>query len=357
MKRTLSIILALVMCLTLAACGKENNLSESTEASQSITEKNEVPVETEENEEIELYMNESTVIGDFEIMITYVRFVSSYSLNKAYNQSNGTLYRGNFLQIDYSIKNVSKTTKNLPMKCMTVDYDNGYIFEIYKSYKGVSRYTTGTENSEELAPLSNAVNCRAYFELPTEVNDSPKSLCARIKVSDGDGTAEAVFNMRPLNETQQEAYYQTAINLVDSATDYYNYYLATYLFEALGDYKDSETLEEKAYLYAYTYSGSCDKDFFAEHMAKFPVVGGDKLVTLFIGNWYYSGISSDYITLYENGKIDDGWGNNRTWRVVGDTWIMNNGKVDTVYEVRHIMDDAYLLVENGQPSSIMYKVE
>lgn len=357
MKKTLSLILALVLCLGMFGCG---NKSDGTPESSipSTTAGTAPSTEPEAPQETTLYLNNAATLGNFEFNITYVRFVKSYTtdLKSNYSAGDGSYY----IQIDYTVKNVSKTEQYVPLGCITADYNNGYIFEPFKSYKNVSENSTGVENTSAMAPLSDAVNCRTYIVVPEEVYTSENPLCLRVILPFDEEKSEAVFNMRPLDQTQQEAYYSVATELMNTAKDYKNYYYATSLFEALGDYQDSATLNEKAYLhwYSLTFSaGSNDRvNYFTDRLNDFPVVSGEEISTVFLGEWNYTKISDYSITIHEDGSISNYWSNDRTCRVDGDNWIMNNGKVDTVYEVRYVMDGVYLLLVDGKPTDMMIKV-
>lgn len=360
MKKALSILLALVLCLSLWACGEgESKTTEPNSiTSDTTTPETTVPPTTEAPQETELLLNEASTLGDFEFKITYVRFLDYYTTSgMSYSTGDGYYY----IQVDYLVKNISKTSKWTPLNCLTADYNNGYVFEIFNSYRDVAVYDGGVQNAGEMAPLSGYVDCRAYITVPEEVYTSENPLSIKVKLSDGEGTAEAVFNMRPMSEAQQEAYYNTAVELMNTATNHSNYYYATSLFEALGEYRDTAVLNEKAYLnwYALTFSaGSKDKvNFFAERIENFPVLTGEEITSVFIGDWDFTKIADYPITIHKDGSIANYWSNDNTWRIEGNNWIMNNGKVDFIYEVRYVMDGVYLLVENGLPSQMMIKVK
>ena len=192
MKKTLSLILALVLCLGLCACGggeKETTPSETTVPEATV------PPTTEKPQKIELYLNEAITLGDYEFTITDVEFVKSYSTSLSHYSTGDGYY---YIKVDYLVKNISKTTKWTPIKCLTVDYDDGYIFEIFKSYRDVAQYDGGAENPAEMAPLSGSVDCRAYIPVPEEVYTSEKPLSIIVRLSDGDGTVEASFNVRTM---------------------------------------------------------------------------------------------------------------------------------------------------------------
>ena len=82
------------------------------------------------------------------------------------------------------------------MNCMSIDYDDGYTFDVYDSYRGVTSDFDGYGNSGEMAPLSEAVAMRTYYEVPDEVHDSDKPLFIRIST----GREEAFYYIRPTTD-------------------------------------------------------------------------------------------------------------------------------------------------------------
>lgn len=99
-------------------------------------------------------------------------------------------------------------------------------------------------------------------------------------------------------------------------------------------------------------------EYFAAHMDEYPVVSGDQITGIVSGEWdvdyiiegmgYWSGT----FWFEEGGVIRDDYGytNERTWAVDGDTLIING---DILCEMRAVADHMYLLVSNGKPYMLM----
>lgn len=360
--------MVLMLSVSLFACKDEtpSQIPTSSETSDLIStleseSESETKTETEiqeDPEETQIYLNERATIGDFEFEITNVRYVTQYSTSSTiYRPKNGS----HFIQVDYIVKNISKSTKNSPLYCLTADYDDGYIFNIQRSYRNVSLYNGGVENPCEMPPLSKEIDCRAYIPVPQEVYESEKPLFIKIVLSDGEGVANAVFNIRPMDEKQKEAFYNKATNYIDNATYYGHYYLATTVFEILGDYKDSVELNEKAKLYrhALSYNGSREADnFFLERLDDFPTIKGDEIPSIFVGNIWDHSSYVDHLTFNQDGSFSFGERKSSLrWYVEGNNLIIKDGGNMYTYEVRSLIDGVYLLLEDGVPKKTLMKVE
>ena len=369
MKRMLFLLMVLMLGLSLCACSGETpfqnpSSSETSDLISTLESESESELETKTETEIQevpdetqIYLNERATIGDFEFEITNVRYVTQYSTSSTiYRPKNGS----HFIQVDYIVKNISKSTKNSPLYCLTADYDDGYIFNIQRSYRKVSLYNGGVENPCEMPPLSKEIDCRAYIPVPQEVYESEKPLFIKIGLSDGDGVASAVFNLRPMDEIQQEAFYNKATDYINNAT-YYDYYLATTVFEILGDYKDSVALNEKARLYyhALSYNGSIEADtLFLERLDTFPVINGDEISSIFVGNTWDHSSYVDHLTFNQDGSFSFGERKSSLrWYVEGNNLIIKDGGNTHIYEVRSLIDGVYLLLEDGVPEKTLMKVE
>jgi len=365
MKKTFSLILALALCSSLCACGSgsvEDTKPEITTPQNTTSET--TPQETTKPEsiahEVELYLDEVAIVGDYEFRITNVQFADSYKMNNTVHRAEG---KNDFIRIDFTVKNISKTIKTVfPSDCMVVDYNDGYIFEPeYSDCFITSGTSSGVNGCADMEPLSNAARCSVFVSVPSEVQTSENPLCIKIALSNGDGTAEAVFNMRPMNQIQQEAYYQKITGLLESACEKKSVssaYLAVLLLEDLGDYKDAADLNEKAYTYWYALSFSTTDDeqvaFFNERLDTFPMLTGEEISSLFVGEWEYSKIS-DPITIDSAGNMTNTLISDYSCRVESNTWIVNNGSRDFVYEVRYITEDIYMLIENGNLACTMIR--
>ena len=99
--------------------------------------------------------------------------------------------------------------------------------------------------------------------------------------------------------------------------------------------------------------------YFASRMDEYAVVSGDRIDNIVLsGKWKVDyiiegmGYWSGNFWFERDGQIKDDYGyvNERTWKVKGDTLIIN-GKKEC--EMRQVADDVYLLVCNGSPYMLM----
>lgn len=140
MKRALSLILALVMCLGLCACG-------------SATIKN----------------NETVTAGSYSFAVTKTEFVDQY-------------YNGNFYEyvadgdvhfvVETKFNNVGKTETRIPHGFMTLEYGDGYTFQPTDQYH--YSFSTGgfVNNADELPLMGQDKPCIVYFDVPAAVEQN-----------------------------------------------------------------------------------------------------------------------------------------------------------------------------------------
>ena len=78
MKKTISLLLALVMCLSLCACGSKDDPSKVNEASKTAetSQETEPPKETEAPEAVNLVLGETASFENFEITVTNFDFTA-----------------------------------------------------------------------------------------------------------------------------------------------------------------------------------------------------------------------------------------------------------------------------------------
>ena len=185
MKKALSLILALVMCLSLCACGSGSET---------------------------IYNIGDTVKTDMvEIQLTKV--VYDYQYPSPYEFLHPPAGKA-FIQVSFNIKNIGKTTiETLPAKdgektsildSLWLDYNNGYIFMISKegitnSLGEISRGFLFIESYEfPLEPLSSALDCHPVFCVPSEVltnKAAPLHFSINLPLSDGTYTT-MTFKLR-----------------------------------------------------------------------------------------------------------------------------------------------------------------
>ena len=352
MKRLLALILAAALALSLVACGgggagdtNTSNDAPSTENEETTSGEPQDSPDTppEETGPVKLYMNETATIGAFELTITDTTFVESYKSSTMLHYPNSAGGNSNggdiFLRVDYTIKNIGKTAQYSPNSTdsfMQVNYNDGFMFSYYRSYISGTEHDEGVENSREMKPLSDAQYGRIYFSLPSEVHEATNnSLNLEISLSDESGEkASAVFEFRPMDEHQQEAYYNFGTQLMENADSYQDYYYAYLRFEDLGNYKDSAEKYEDALYNYHTLRGFIPEDYFREHQDRFSVLTDAEISEAIIGSWDVQNNPS--MTFNEDGTIDEANNRGWTWKVEGDKISISNGYS---YEVRRVTDD------------------
>lgn len=352
MKRLFALLLAALMVASFAACSNGGRTEEPDEPAHQPTE---APLEATEEPtpepqvDVYLHYDETVTLGNFEVAITDVQFVSQYT---TYAGTIGRLHRPNasecYLRVDYSIKNIGKTSQYIPMGCMIVDYNDGYMFSQYKCYRGVSKVSTGVENTDEMKPLSAAVNCRVYFAVPLEVRDSENPVKVVVALPDGDKTAKAYFNIRPMDDEQTELVYQRGISYITTDLDYC--YRAIEIFTLLGDYKDSaENVKKAKELYAVRFG---EGEYLLEHISEYSTISGSEISAMIVGEWMFSFDGMYNWSFMSNGKIDDHANHDRTWKVKGDKLLITTaGKTVWECDVYQIYEGGYLLVYDLKTST------
>ena len=199
MKRAITILLALLMVLSLAACGGGSTTTPTPEPTEAPTpEPTPEPTEEPMPEEINLQLNEAATVGGFEFTIKSVEFVDQYSTS-APNSSSSIGHKpkvGCFIRVDYFVKNVSKTKRYTPLSSLSIDYNDGYIYNAYKSYHSVSSTSSGVESFADMEPLSEGKSCRVYFDVPTEVRDTDNPLSVIITITEGNDDVYARYIIR-----------------------------------------------------------------------------------------------------------------------------------------------------------------
>ena len=194
MKKAISLLLALVMCLSLCACGGGNdapNTPETTEATQAPTaEATEVSTEPET---IELVIGETYSFPAFDITITGFDFTEkatfpdggSFSLRPQDGYVTANLY--------YAVKYTGKATYySSYLSPFYIDYNDGYMFNLETFYY----YDSGVDawlNSGDIDPLTPEFPCKACFFVPLEVSENTDApLFVKFMIGD----TEAIYTVR-----------------------------------------------------------------------------------------------------------------------------------------------------------------
>lgn len=154
MKKLIALILALVSCLSLCACGSGS--SPAAKATEIIPL---TPVS----------------VGDFEFTVAQYKYISKIPSDGGSVLIQGFLEEtGNYVQIDFNIKYTGKTEKVVEHlgSFFSLEYGDGFVITDRAGLFVDSRRGSGWINvyaNEHFQPLSEGKSCRYYFAIPAEV--------------------------------------------------------------------------------------------------------------------------------------------------------------------------------------------
>lgn len=199
MKKVIFLLLALVMCLSLCACGGNSNTPETTEATQTptteatqapTTEATEAPTEPET---IELVIGETYSFPAFDITITGFDFTekATFPDGDGFNllPQNGYVTANLYYDVKYTGKSTYYSSYLSPA---FIDYNDGYMFTLETFYY----YDSGVDawlNSGDIDPLTPEFSCKACFFVPLEVSENTDApLFVKFVIGDN----EAIYTVR-----------------------------------------------------------------------------------------------------------------------------------------------------------------
>lgn len=172
MKKTISLLLALVMCLSLCACGDGNDASEATEVKEEPIETEAPATESTELESIELVIGETYSLPAFDITITGFDFTEKATFPDGDGFSlvpqNGYVTANLYYDVKYTGKATFFSSNLSPA---WLDYNDGYTFNLETFYY----YDHGVDawlNSGDIDPLTPEFSCKACFFVPLEVSEN-----------------------------------------------------------------------------------------------------------------------------------------------------------------------------------------
>lgn len=193
MKKTISLFLALVMCLTLCACSASNDAPKSNMNEEPPVVVEEPVAEPAETEAQTVYtMGDTVSNGMFEFTPTFEGFTDEVANwpDQDYMTPNGQISGNNpfkasnekvIMYFSGNVKYVGNSKSNETFWYdFTVDYDNGYLFEFNENYNcGVKagdswNYT----NMITFEPLSSAKEgyVRFCIEVPQQLEADPENI-------------------------------------------------------------------------------------------------------------------------------------------------------------------------------------
>lgn len=197
MKKALSLILALALCLSLCACGESNNI-ETTDSTQPTT-----------NSEVVLKLNEPVTVGNFEITITDVKTVESFVVyselgSRKFGMEGSDSYQ---VVVLYTLKNIGKEEISALENSMSVEYSDGYTFDAHLYYHNNFNpdiFSVGgtQEGYVKLPALSGEVYFLEAIRVPVEaINNTDEPLKVRLNGKKfGVEEINLVYYIRSANE-------------------------------------------------------------------------------------------------------------------------------------------------------------
>ncbi len=327
MKKLLALILAVVLCFLLVACG--GNTSDNV-----------------------VYLDETITIGDYEITITDTEFVDNWNPN---GDSKEFCSEGNVhFVVHYTVKNVGTSKVYAPYKMLKLVYNNDY--EFYEDAFDTYYYSFDTNsfvvNDNELAPLSQAKPCQTCIEVPAEVKENADSPL-KLEITVDEETY--VYNIRPIDEKQKEIFYNKGIDFMNEEA----YKSAIRMFENAGDFSDAKNKFDEAAISYYIeapYFGSAP-EYFNTNKESYELLSGEDIKDFIIGEWNHSNITGRTVEFRADGTIDNNYKTGGLWEILGNM-IKISDYVDAtpdVYEVYKIKDGMYLFYRDGNNPSFSLK--
>lgn len=319
MKKAMSWILTLMLCLSLAACGGGDGGAKNT-----------------------LYLNETKTIGDYAFTVTGMEFSPVNKLDSgSYSAGDGKV----FLILHFDICSTAKEEVSPSVKCEVV-YGDGYTFE-------------GGLTMASMAPLSEAKYGSVAIAVPEAVEDDMTSALKVVVKGRPLGTGgDYTYYLNPMDEAQTEQVYQAAKALAENGF----YDEAAAYFRRCGDYQDSAArLSDIAQYQDIIARPGAQKDALGSYRA----VAGSELPGLLVGGDFMMSKTGEYWTFNEDYTLYDTYCNDNifmnqyatwgygafqpTWSVRGDQLVVvglnsSNGKeTKTAYSVYEVGSGIFLL--------------
>jgi len=208
MKKAISLLLALVMCLSLCACDGGSTAPETT------VPPTEAPTEPTAPVDVTIHLNETFAVGDYEITVTDYLFVPHWNPNG--NSIDSTSDGSVKFLVFWSVKNIGKTEIRTPDHTISLTYADGYVFNAEETYHLSTATGAWVANADELPVLSEAVSCQTCFEVPQQVHAKEEDPLSIIFSGFNDDTRSYILNVRPADEIQKTAILSYADQLISS---------------------------------------------------------------------------------------------------------------------------------------------
>ena len=363
MKKWIALLLALVMCLALCACGGGEETAQ--QGGGAATDGLYQIGDTAEGEQFSFTLE----------AVQNVKYIAGGRLNHATNSATGkeTLDRQDvvpndgyaILRVQFKVDYSGKEKKEVNLKdSITLDFDDGYTFNAISwnapmptTQDKYSGYFDFNDDGDLRITINDPLGYKAesktiYIFVNTEVVDQiDKPLVLKVDLP---GEEEFVFNARKslTEEERQEENYQSAKELMGDNSRMGYFYAMEYL-QDLGDYKDSAELYKDAELHynLLSYGTKESKQFLQDRLDTFTVLTGDQISAMMPGTWKLSSGSTEWV-FSDDGLIDDGYDNGRTWTVDGDKLTLASNKNSNTYTVYEVYEGGYILIDESQPDSL-----
>lgn len=342
MKRRTCLILALIMCLGLFACGNKKEKAKEPELeAHKLGEMVETDILqfTLLNAQFAIKLN-STSSGTYEqIQSGDTALSRNYFLPEEYDPATDTgvgyiAAKGHtYVTFEYLVTNLDRISLSFGSldDFISVKY-NGKTYDANIDYgcQSANSYAWKRLNAGYMTLEANeSLYFRACVDIPVDAAD----------LSDN-------FDLTFALPTSQDhtTKFRYAVTAEDRA-----------IFES-----QEISVQEAIYIFLEEEEG---QNYFKNHMDEYRILTGEEIKTAISGHfrvmrmlnengYWYGGFTFD-----EDGRIEEyipeigtGYFNDRTWKVNGDSLIIDD---EHVCQVRRIEDIGYLLVKNGEPFAIM----
>lgn len=355
MKRTLALLLALVMCLSLAACGGNSQTSSTESQGDSVKSTEETETVSKDEPEI-LHLNESVQVGDFELCIRDVRTAEKVSIGFVTGGKQFSPTNDYFVCVTYSLKNIGKSSLQANKGLFTLNYADGYKFScdgnlyLHGSYRNLYEHGGTQEPFVELQVLGDEVYFLEAFDVPAQVvedTESPLFLTLKATLFNVDET-NINYNIRPIDKTQQQALYDQANELWEEQ----NYTQAVKRLDEVGNYKDAIELREKIFqeycLRVGTYYNDT-KEYINSVVDTLNTISGDELKESIVGEWYVSLEGEFPMTFNADGTITDPNGSYASWSVNDDVLTIDTvSGTQWTCSVKELSDRGLILLHKNE---------
>ena len=363
MKKPIALLLAVMMCLSLAACGGQNTseaesatteneavepAEESTAKEDSTIYKLGESIETDilrltlENAQLAIKLNASGTATYEEMQKGIVHIDSDYftaddynaseDLGKAYIASKGHTY----VVMQYYVENLDRASVSFEgsfdEQFITVEY-NGETYSCSTEYGAESADGLEWEKydvSNVLLLAGENTHLRGYIDIPTDAADLNDDFDLIFSLPASDGTT---VNYR----------YQVCAS----------------------DRAEAEAAEISLDEAIYEFTSAEAQEYFTKHIGEFDILTADEIAQSIIGkNWDTTMIEEyghwDGKFEFESGGAiretiydgSTGYFNSRTWALDGDSLVLNG---TDICEVHNVAENVYLLYKDGSPYTLLQK--